>query len=248
MSARQVVVTGGGKGIGRAIVERFARAGDEVTAVGRDAAALEEIEATAPNIRTATCDVTDEQAVHALFAALPDVDVLVCNAGAAASASVEQTTLATWRHLLDVNATGVFLCVREVVASMRTRGAGRIVVIASVAGRIGTPYTAAYSAAKHAAVGLTRVVAAELAGSGVSTNAICPTFVDSPMTDRSVANISARTGRNEQESRRALVERAPLGRLLTPAELAEATWWLASSGAGAINGQALVLDGGGLQA
>jgi NAD(P)-dependent dehydrogenase (short-subunit alcohol dehydrogenase family) len=245
---RYVVVTGASSGIGRAIAERFAAAGDHVTAVGRDTAALDDLSRASGRLTTAVCDVTREDAVRELFASLPDVDVLVCNAGAAESAPLRKTSLESWRRMLDVNATGVFLSVREVVPSMSARGTGRIVVIASTAGRAGAPYTAAYTASKHAAVGLMRAVAAEIAGTGVTANALCPTFVDTPMTARSVQNIAARTGRSEDESRDALERTSPLGRLLAPGEVADAAIWLASTEAVAINGQAVVLDGGGIQA
>ena len=130
---------------------------------------------------------------------------------------------------------------------MRERGRGAIVTVASTAGRAGAPYTAAYTASKHAAVGLMRAIAAELAGSGVTANAVCPAFVDTPMTERSVANIVRRTGRSEAESTAALAASSPLGRLLDPDEVAAAVVWLASPDAAAISGQTLVLDGGGIQ-
>jgi NAD(P)-dependent dehydrogenase (short-subunit alcohol dehydrogenase family) len=227
VSGRLVVVTGGGGGIGRAVAARFAD--DRVLAPGRS-----------------ECDVTDEESVAAFFSAAGPVDVLVNNAGFAESAPVHRTTLESWRAHLDVNATGAFLCTRAVVAGMRERGRGAIVTVASTAGRVGAPYTAAYTAAKHAAVGLMRAVAAELAGTGVTANAVCPTYVDTPMTDRSVANIEQRTGRSD--AREVLAASSPLGRLLDPGEVAEAVAWLASPAAAAISGQALVLDGGGIQA
>ena len=228
--SRLVVVTGGGGGIGRALVARFEALGDRVEGVGRR-----------------ECDVTDEAAVTDLFDRLGTVDVLVNNAGVADSAPLHRTTLASWRAHLDVNATGAFLCTRAAVPGMRERGRGAIVTVASTAGRVGAPYTAAYTASKHAAVGLMRAVAAELAGTGVTANAVCPAFVDTPMTDRSVANIVRRTGRGEAESRAALAAASPLGRLLDPGEVAAAVVWLASPEAAAISGQTLVLDGGGIQ-
>ena len=231
MSARLVVVTGAGGGIGRALAERFRAVGDQVLAPGR-----------------ADCDVTSEESVTAYFERAGAVDVLVNNAGMAESAPLHRTTLASWRAHLDVNATGAFLCTRAVVAGMRERGRGAVVTVASVAGRAGAPYTAAYTAAKHAAVGLMRATAAELAGSGATANAVCPTYVDTPMTDRTVANITARTRRDEVAARAVLDAGTPLGRLLDPHEVAAAVAWLASPEAVAINGQTLVIDGGGVQA
>jgi NAD(P)-dependent dehydrogenase (short-subunit alcohol dehydrogenase family) len=241
VSGRLVIVTGGAKGIGRAITQRFRALGDRVVAVGRDAAALQAIDGRA-------CDVTDEAAVAALFDDVGPVDVLVNNAGVAESAPLARTTLAAWRAHLDVNATGAFLCTRAALPSMLERDAGRVVTVASTAGRVGTRYTAAYTASKHAAVGLMRAVAAEVAGTGVTANAVCPTFADTELTRRSVARIAAATGREEGAARAALEEASPLGRLLEPVEVAGAVVWLASGDAAAVNGQTLVLDGGGVQA
>jgi NAD(P)-dependent dehydrogenase (short-subunit alcohol dehydrogenase family) len=237
-----VVVTGGAKGIGRAVVERFAAAGDRVIALGRDQTALSRLE-----VETRLCDVTDETAVQATFAELGSVDVLVNNAGIGESASLAQTTLDLWTRHFDVNVTGPFLCMRAVVPEMRERGQGAIVTVASTAGRVGVPYTSAYSASKHAAVGLTRAVASELAGTGVRVNAVCPTFVRTEMTTRSVKAIVEKTGRSAAEAEASLAASAPLGRLLEPEEVADAVLFLASPAAAAINGQAVVMDGGGVQ-
>jgi len=242
--SRTVVVTGGAKGIGRATVERFAAAGDRVVAVGRDEAAL----ATVQTAETHVCDVTDETAVIKTFNEIGDVDVLVNNAGMGESAPLHQTTLDAWQRHLDVNATGAFLCTRAVAPGMKERGAGAIITVASTAGRAGVPYTTAYTASKHAVVGLTRAVAAEYAGTGVRVNAVCPTFVRTEMTDRSIATIVARTGRTPQQAEEALAAASPLGRLLEPGEVAEAIVFLASPAAAAISGQAVVIDGGGVQA
>jgi NAD(P)-dependent dehydrogenase (short-subunit alcohol dehydrogenase family) len=241
--SRVVVVTGGAKGIGRATVAAFAALGDRVVALGRDEAALDALDGA----DTHACDVTDEAAVQRVFAAIGPVDVLVNNAGMGESATLADTTLASWEQHLAVNATGAFLCTREVLGGMQERDAGAIVTVASTAGRVGVRYTAAYTAAKHAAVGLMRAVAAEVAGTGVRVNAVCPTFVDTEMTRRSVANIMQRTGRDEASSVAALERAAPLGRLLDPGEVAACVVWLASPEAAAVNGQALVIDGGGIQ-
>lgn len=231
---RTVVVTGGGTGIGAAVCARFA--GDRVVSVGRT-----------PGTVDTVCDVTDENAVAALFSLLGRVDVLVNNAGVADSATLARTTLEDWRRQLDVNATGAFLCMRAVVPGMVERGDGRVVTVASTAGLVGARYTTAYTASKHAAVGLVRAVAAEVAGTGVTANAVCPTFVRTPMTDRTLDRISEKTGRSREDALAALEASTPLGRLLEPSEVAEAVWYLGSHGAAAVNGQTLVLDGGALQ-
>jgi NAD(P)-dependent dehydrogenase (short-subunit alcohol dehydrogenase family) len=226
--SRTVVVTGGAKGIGKAIAERFS--GEDVHAPGHD-----------------ELDVTDEGQVASFFEQLGRVDVLVNNAGIAVGAPLARTTLEDWRAHLDVNATGAFLCTRAVLNGMIERGDGRIVTVASVAGLVGARYTAAYSASKHAAVGLMRATAAEVAGTGVTANAVCPAYVDTAMTERTVDNIVARTDRTPEEARAEIEKLTPLGRLLEPDEVAAAVVFLASPEAGSINGQAIVLDGGGLQ-
>jgi NAD(P)-dependent dehydrogenase (short-subunit alcohol dehydrogenase family) len=243
---RTVVVTGGAKGIGRATVQRFAVLGDRVVALGRDAAALAALPAT--EVQTYVCDITDEAAVTRVFSEIGAVDVLVNNAGMGESAPLHQTTLEAWQRHLDVNATGAFLCMRAVIEGMRERAAGAIVTVASTAGRTGVPYTTAYTASKHAVIGLTRALAAELGGTGVRVNAVCPTFVRTEMTDRSIAHIVARTGRTAQQAEEALAAASPLGRLLEPGEVADAIVYLASPAAAAISGQAWVIDGGGIQA
>jgi len=222
--SRVVVVTGGTRGIGAAVAKRFEAAGDRVTALGR-----------------ADCDVTNEDQVAQVFERIGDVDVLVNNAGVSASADLARTTLDDWRAQIGVNATGAFLCTRAVLPGMRERDRGRIVTVASTAGLEGAKYTAAYTASKHAAVGLMRAVAAEVAGSGVTANAVCPGFVRTDMTRQSVERIAATTGRSESEAEAAVAAMSPLGRLLEPEEVAFAVAFLAASEAAAINGQTLVL-------
>jgi NAD(P)-dependent dehydrogenase (short-subunit alcohol dehydrogenase family) len=241
--SRVVVVTGGAKGIGLAIVKRFAELGDDLVALGRDREALNRLE-----VRTAVCDVTDEQAVERTFDALGPVDVLVNNAGVADSAPLAETTLESWERHFAVNVTGAFLCMRAVLPGMRERGSGAVVTVASIAGRVGAPYIAAYTASKHAAVGLTRAAASELAGTGVRINAVCPSYVRTELTERTVARIVQSTGRTPEDSERELAHSSPLGRLLEADEVAETVVFLASDAATAINGQAVVIDGGGVQA
>jgi NAD(P)-dependent dehydrogenase (short-subunit alcohol dehydrogenase family) len=220
---RRVVVTGGAKGIGRAIGEAFRALGDEVEALGRS-----------------ECDVTDEESVTRAFDALGAVDVLVNNAGIAESEPLHRTTLEDWRRHMDVNATGAFLCARAVLPGMRERGHGVIVNIASTAGLTGTPYTAAYTASKHALIGLTRAAAAELAGTGIRINAVCPSFVRTDLVARSVQRIVQRTGRSPEEALQALTG----GALIEPEEVAGAVVYLASDAARSLSGQAIVIDGG----
>jgi NAD(P)-dependent dehydrogenase (short-subunit alcohol dehydrogenase family) len=253
--SRRVVVTGGSRGIGRAVVGRFAAMGDEVVAIARDADALAAVagmpgasrETTGAPVRGVACDLTDETAVEALMRELGRVDVLVNNAGRADSAPLHRTTLSSWNAQMAVNATAVFLCTRAVIGGMRERDDGRIVTVASTAGRAGAAYASAYSASKHAAVGLMRSAAAELAGTRVTANAVCPAFVDTGMTETSATRIAQRTGRTTAESVDALAGLAPLGRLVEPQEVADAVVWLASAQAAAVNGQTIVLDGGGIQ-
>ncbi|MEU7788103.1 SDR family NAD(P)-dependent oxidoreductase [Amycolatopsis sp. NPDC049159] len=228
--SRLVVVTGGTRGIGAAIAARFRSLGDTVLAPG-----------------SAECDVTDEAAVTAYFAAAGPVDVLVNNAGISSSAPAARTTSDDWHRQLEVNATGAFFCTRAVLPGMRERDRGRIVTVASTASHVGYRYTAAYTASKHAALGLVRAVAAELAGTGVTANAVCPAFVRTDMTASSVARIRERTGRSPDDAEAALAAASPLGRLLEPSEVAFAASFLAAPEAAAINGQTLVLDGGGIQ-
>jgi NAD(P)-dependent dehydrogenase (short-subunit alcohol dehydrogenase family) len=227
---RVVVVTGGAKGIGKAVAKSFGTAGDQVEAPGHD-----------------ELDVTDEGQVAAFFERLGRVDVLVNNAGIASGAPLARTTLEAWRAHFDVNATGAFLCTRAVVGGMIERGDGRIMTVASTAGLAGARYTAAYAASKHAAIGLMRAAAAELAGTGVTANAVCPAWVRTDMTKRTVDVIVENTGRTAEEAQSELEAMTPLGRLLEPDEVAAAVVFLASPEAAAINGQTLVLDGGGLQ-
>jgi NAD(P)-dependent dehydrogenase (short-subunit alcohol dehydrogenase family) len=224
--SRTIVVTGGKRGIGTAITAVFAA------------------EHVVP-LSSSDLDVTDEDAVSRFFAELGPVDVLVNNAGVSSSAPVKRTTLAEWERQLAVNATGAFLCARAVVEGMLERGSGRIVTVASAASHHGSRYTSGYTASKHAVLGFMRSLAAELAGTGVTANSVCPAYVRSDMTSTTVANIEARTGRADGEE--VLARMAPLGRLIEPEEVAFAVAFFAAPEAGAINGQSLIMDGGGIQ-
>ncbi|MEV2276708.1 SDR family oxidoreductase [Nocardiopsis sp. NPDC049922] len=249
-SVRRVVVTGGAGGIGRAVVCALAAEGFEVVALGRDSgrlAALErESRAHGLDVRARVCDVTDEDAVSATADALGPVSVLVNNAGTATTAPLRSTGLDLWEGHLRTNATSAFLMTRALLPGMLDRDHGRLVFVASTAALAGTRYTAAYTASKHAMIGLARAVAAEVAGTGVTSNAVCPTFVRGPMTERSVAWIVERTGRDRAQAEAALASAAPLGRLLEPEEVAAAVSYFVSPMARAVNGQSLTIDGGGI--
>lgn len=244
MSGRRVVVTGGAKGIGLAVLERFAADGDTVVALGRDPAALASI---ADRSETAVCDVTDPEEVASVFAGLGRIDVLVNNAGAASSAPVGRLTVEEMERLWRVNTIGVMLCTQAVLPAMREHGEGRIVTVASYAARVGAPYIAAYASSKHAALGFMRSVAAELRGTGVTANTVCPAYVDTEMAEKAIATIRDKTGVDRADAIDALVGFSGLGRLIRPDEVAEAVAYFAGERAGAVNGQSLVIDGGGLQ-
>jgi NAD(P)-dependent dehydrogenase (short-subunit alcohol dehydrogenase family) len=241
---RTVLITGGNKGIGRACAELFAKEGHRVVVTGRDQSALDQVVRDVPGVRPLAFDVTDEDAWAGLDV---EVDVLVANAGIARSAPVHRTTLADWQEIMAINATGVFLATRAVLPRMRQQDWGRIVAIASIASHHGVRYSAAYSASKHAVLGLIRSTAVEVAGSGVTANCVCPGFVATEMTDRSIQRITDTTGRSDADARTAIEGMQPLGRLVEPAEVAAAVAYLASDAAGGVNGQSIIIDGGGVQ-
>jgi NAD(P)-dependent dehydrogenase (short-subunit alcohol dehydrogenase family) len=242
---KTVLITGASSGFGLETARYFLDRGWSVVATMRKPRA--DLLPASDRLKVVALDVTDPASIKAALAAAGPIDVLVNNAGVGESASLTDTTLEAWQRQFAVNATAAFLCTREVIDGMRERDEGRVVTVASTAGVVGARYTAAYTASKHAAVGLMRATAAELAGTRVTANAVCPAFVDTPMTRETVDRIMQRTGRGRGESLEALAGMSPLGRLLAPAEVADAILWLASSQAGAINGQTLILDGGGIQ-
>ena len=241
---RTVLITGGNKGIGRACAATFAKDGHRVVVTGRDREALDRVARDIPGVEAIAFDVTDEQAWADLDLG---VDILVANAGIAMSAPIHRTSVEQWHRVQDINVLGVFLAARAVVPRMKEQGWGRIVAVASTAGTHGLRYGTAYSASKHAVLGLIRSIATEMAATGVTANSVCPAFVDTEMTDRSVSKIVETTGRSPEDARKALEQMQPLGRLVTVDEVAAAVAYFASDAAAAVNGQSLILDGGGVQ-
>lgn len=243
LTGKRVLVTGGGSGVGAALAQGFAAAGAEVVIAGRRQDALDRVAAGQAGLRAIAVDVTDEAGVARLFAEAGPVDIIVANAGAAESAPFSRTSLADWNAMLAVNLTGTFLTFREGLRQL-PEGRGRLIAIASVAGIKGFPYVTAYAAAKHGVVGLVRALAEEVAKKPVTVNAICPGYLDTEMTARTIANIAAKTGRSADHARAALEAASPQGRIITPAEVTETALWLASDGARGVNGQAIVINGG----
>ncbi len=252
LEGRGVVVTGGGRGIGRAVARRLAENGAAVVVTARSTdqieSVAEELRADGLQAHAVRCDVADEASVEAMAAAaierLGTVDILVNNAGIATSNPVKRLQLDDWNQIMAINATGTFLCTRAFLPGMLDRSWGRIINVASVAGLRGGRYIAAYVASKHAQIGFTRALAAEVASAGITANAICPGYVDTPMTDFSVANIVDKTGVSPEEARARILSLSPQKRLIRPEEIAHVALMLCGDDGEGINGDAIVLDGG----
>jgi 3-hydroxybutyrate dehydrogenase len=252
LDGRRALVTGGGRGIGRAVARALAGAGAAVALAARTRADLEavaaEIEKGGGRAFAAAADVARVDDVRGLFhavrEALGPVDILVNAAGISPTAPLVKTDDATWHAIIETNLSGVFYATREALPEMTSRGFGRIVNVASVVGKTGMPYVAAYAASKHGVLGLTKVAALESATKGVTVNAICPGYVDTPMTDAGIARITQKTGLSAAEARRRLEEVSPQKRMVTAEEIAALALFLCGDEARGITGQALSVDGG----
>jgi 3-hydroxybutyrate dehydrogenase len=252
LGGRRALVTGGGRGIGRATALALARAGVEVAVAARTRAEVEAVaeEAARLGVRTSAvaADVGKAEDVRAMFRtarqALGPFDILVNGAGIAPSAPLVKTLDETWGAVLAVNLSGPFFCLREALPEMALRGWGRVINIASIAGKSVTPYIAAYAASKHGLLGLTKVAALEMAQNGVTVNAICPGYVDTPMTEDGIARIAGKTGLPAGDVRKRLEEMSPQKRMVSAEEVAALVLFLCGEEARGITGQGLNVDGG----
>lgn len=245
MKGLHAVVTGGGSGIGAAVAQALLGEGARVTLMGRSLDRLQAQRQRLGEVAVLACDVGDEASVEAAFARAGAVDILVNNAGQVETAPLLKTSLDTWNQLLQVNLTGSFLCSRAVLPGMLERRFGRIVNIASTAALKGYAYVAAYCAAKHGVLGLTRALALELARKGdLTVNAVCPGYTETDIVAQAIATIQAKTGRTAEAARAELAASNPQGRLVRPEEVAASVLWLARRDSAAITGQAIAVCGG----
>jgi 3-hydroxybutyrate dehydrogenase len=248
IAGKHALVTGGGSGIGAAIAYSLAQAGASVTICGRRPNPLEEQSAKHPLISFVTANISNPQSVRELFDKARQisgpVEIVVANAGVAQSAPIGKTDMALWNRMIDVNLTGTFLTLKEGAGDMVEAGWGRMVTIASTAGLKGSSYISAYCAAKHGVIGLTRSLAIELAGSGITVNSVCPGFTETSIVGTAISNIMEKTGFDENKARQALTGNNPMNRMIQPEEVAAAVCWLVGPGSESVTGQSISVCGG----
>lgn len=236
----RVLITGGGSGTGADMARAFAAQGHEVVITGRSMDKLQEL--AGDGIRALQGDVTEPDQLRAIFEAAGPCQIVIANAGVAEAAPFHKVTAAHWHRMIATNLTGVFLTFQHGLAQMSE--GGRLIAISSIAGIRGAAYAAPYAASKHGVIGLVRSLALEVARKGITVNAICPGYLDTEMTQRTLSNITEKTGRSRDEALASLTAKNPQGRLVAPGEVTATALWLASAGADSVNGQAILLDGG----
>ena len=241
LKGRSVLITGGSSGLGADMAQVFAGNGASVTVSGRDAGRLARIADSHSDVAGVEADVTDPASVKALFEGRT-YDIVIANAGIGSSSRFEDTTLEDWNAVISTNLTGVFLTLREGMRQVPANG--RLIAISSILGVVGAAYVSAYSAAKHGIIGLVRSAAKEVGETGITVNAVCPGYLDTEMTRRTVANIMKKTGMSRRDAIDALVGGKPDRRLIPPRDVSEMVLWLASDASASVNGQAIVLSGG----
>ena len=249
LHGQHALVTGAGQGIGEAIAQQLIARGARVSALGRRAQPLQKLlDAHPGQCQMVLADVANESEVKAAFAqatsAYGAINILVNNAGQAQSVPFAKMDMQLWNQMLAVNLTGTMLSIQQVLPAMVQAGSGRIVNVASTAGLVGYAYVAAYVAAKHGVVGLTRALALELAKKGVTVNAVCPGYTETDIVRESIERVIAKTGRTPEQAMAEFVKDNPQGRLVQPQEVADAVLWLCGAGASAITGQAIAVAGG----
>jgi NAD(P)-dependent dehydrogenase (short-subunit alcohol dehydrogenase family) len=247
-SGKHALVTGGGSGIGAAIAVALAQAGTSVTICGRRRQQLDATAARHKNIHAEAADVTDQESMLRLYRQAHSergkFDIVVANAGGTQSAPAEKVSFELWTATLNVNLTGAFFSVQPALAGMRESGWGRIIFIASTAGLKGYAYVAPYVAAKHGVVGLVRALALETAKAGITVNAVCPGYTETPLLEQAIRRIATTAKRSEAEARTTLAANNPQRRFIQPQEVADVVLWLCADGSAGITGQAISVSGG----